>query len=363
MTTIAETNWDKLTADWNAWWAGELDRPLIWIQSRGKQRWLSNNTNMFIPSHMDELSMEEILQLVGDDLDNMHCHGDAVPCWWPQFGAGAVAAFLGATLRARPETVWFEPANGSDTNPISELTLSRDDDNIWWQRVQAYTREALDRWGQDIAIGHADLGGNLDILSSFRTAQNLLFDLVDSPEEVDRLVGGITQLWLTYYKDLLAIAHEGPHGHVIWAPLWLPEGRSSYMLQSDFSYMISPQMFERFVLPDLEACCVEMTDAFYHLDGKGELPHLDMLLSMKNLRGVQWVAGDGQPPPSTWFELQNRILNAGKRGQTWATREEAMTLFDNLDGGGKGMMVLIVDCDTAAKAEDFLADVNRRFGL
>ena len=55
-------------------------------------------------------------------------------------------------------------------------------------------------------------------------------------------------------------------------------------------------MFERFLLPDLTACCEVIDDPFYHLDGKGALPHLDMLLSLEKLKGVQWVPGDGQPP-------------------------------------------------------------------
>ena len=70
-------------------------------------------------------------------------------------------------------------------------------------------------------------------------------------------------------------------------------------VESDrFRRMITgPEMFERFVLPDLAACCDRLDHAFYHLDGKGELPHLDLLLSIDGLRGIQWIPGAGQPPP------------------------------------------------------------------
>ena len=33
-------------------------------------------------------------------------------------------------------------------------------------------------------------------------------------------------------------------------------------------------MSERFILPELQACCRRIPNAFYHLDGVGELPHL-----------------------------------------------------------------------------------------
>ncbi len=46
------------------------------------------------------------------------------------------------------------------------------------------------------------------------------------------------------------------------------------MLQSDFAYMLSPSMFERFVLPDLETICNHLDYGFYHLDGKNQIPHL-----------------------------------------------------------------------------------------
>ena len=108
------------------------------------------------------------------------------------------------------------------------------------------------------------------------------------------------------------------------------------MLQSDFSYMISPAMFERFVMPDLTACCNHLDHGFYHLDGKGEIPHLDMLLSIERLRGIQWIPGDGQPPPHKWLPLLKRIRDGGKLCQVFVSLEGARTIVRNL--GGRGFM-------------------------
>ena len=86
------------------------------------------------------------------------------------------------------------------------------------------------------------------------------------------------------------------------------------MLQCDFSYMISPKQFARWVVPDIAACCAGMEHGFYHLDGKGELPHLDHLLAIPELKGVQWISGDGQPPSGEpcWWPVLRRIRAAGK---------------------------------------------------
>ncbi len=90
-------------------------------------------------------------------------------------------------------------------------------------------------------------------------------------------------------------------GNACWGPVWSPG--KGYMLQCDFSYMISPRMFRRFVMPDLEACCAHLDYAFYHMDGKGELAHLDQLFSLERLRGIQWQPGDGQPMAEAWPEV------------------------------------------------------------
>jgi 5-methyltetrahydrofolate--homocysteine methyltransferase len=133
------------------------------------------------------------------------------------------------------------------------------------------------------------------------------------------------------------------------------------MLQSDLSYMISPAMFDRFVMPDLEALSRHLDHAFYHLDGKGEIPHLDRLLSLQRLRGIQWIPGDGQPPPEEWLDLLRRIRDGGKLCQVFVTPEGALRIVRTL--GGKGFLFVVrgdyEEFPDAARAQAFL-DVLRR---
>lgn len=108
------------------------------------------------------------------------------------------------------------------------------------------------------------------------------------------------------------------------------------MLQCDLAYMISPEMFERFVLPDLHACCAKLDESMYHLDGTRQLAHLDSLLAMEDLDGIPWIQGEGNPPPASkaWHEVQGRVLKAGKRIQTYGSPEEILDLLRAV--GGKG---------------------------
>ena len=116
----------------------------------------------------------------------------------------------------------------------------------------------------------------------------------DQPDEVDRLVKQITVSGCAITTNSTQLIRPACRGTSCWTPIW-STGRT-YMLQCDFC-MISPRMFERFVLPDLTEICDHLDHGFYHLDGKGEIPHLDLLLSIERLRGVQSIPGDGQPSP------------------------------------------------------------------
>jgi 5-methyltetrahydrofolate--homocysteine methyltransferase len=186
-------------------------------------------------------------------------------------------------------------------------------------------------------VGHTDLGGNLDILASLRGTQRLLLDLVDSAQEVEALCARVTALWLEYYDRLDRIIRPRCGGTSCWTPLF--SCGTTYMLQCDFSYMISPAMFERFVMPDLVACCNHLEHAFYHLDGRGEIPHLDMLLSIPRLRGVQWIPGDGQPTADRWPQLLARIRAGGKLCQIFVTPEGALRVVRTV--GGRGFLFVV----------------------
>jgi hypothetical protein len=336
-------DWERVERDWTAWWAGDLDRPLVIIESL-------DQFGVWASDFPLETPVDEVLDHFQAGLEGARFYGDAWPKWWPNFGPGIVAGFLGAHVHPVPGTVWFDPAPGADQVAIEDLHLSGDAGNVWRQRVVALTQAAVERWEGCVSIGHTDLGGNLDILASLRTTQQLLLDLYDAPDEVARLAGEITRLWLRYYDELDDVIQKAGRGTTPWATIWSPA--RCYMLQSDFAYMISPQMFERFVLPDLAACCQALDHAFYHLDGKGQIRHLDMLLSLARLRGIQWIPGDGQPPPEKWLPLLKRIRDRGKLCQLYVTPEGARTIVREL--GGRGFALHIEQEMGQADAEDLM---------
>ena len=344
-----ESDWKRIERHWTAWWARELKRPLVVLECVSvEDARLPHFASTFLGNFRLDLSVEVLLDLFAPRLEATHFLGDAFPRFWPNFGPGILAAFAGAGVRLANDTTWFLPA---EVNSLAELHVVSDWGGVWWRRVDEVIRSAVSRWGGQLAVGLTDLGGNLDVIAHLRGTHQLLLDLWDSPQEVDRLVGEANRTWLECFDRLLESILPAGRGLTCWAPLWTP-GRG-YMLQCDFAYMISPRLFERFVMPDLEACCRTMDYAFYHLDGRGQLPHLDQLLSIPRLRGIQWVPGDGNPPPEQWIPLLKRIRAAGKLCQVTVTPEGALTILREM--GGKGMVFNICDPQlTQEEGEAFL---------
>ncbi|MBI4927622.1 MAG: hypothetical protein HY835_07640 [Anaerolineae bacterium] len=347
-----QRDWERIAHDWTAWWAGELDRPMVVLEvtePAPDHDW-SQLTKFGLDTPIDDVldNWQRILEAT-------HFLGDAFPKWWVNFGPGTLAAFVGSRVSwtRETDTTWFWPLEGVET--LNDIRPAYDPNNPWWLRVRAMTERAVERWGSQVLVGMTDLGGNLDILAALRGSDQLLLDLTDDPENVTRLANEITQLWLRYYDELDAITSRAGLGSACWGPVWSPT--KGYMLQCDFSYMISPRMFKRFVMPDLTACCAHLDYGFYHLDGKGEIPHLDQLISIERLRGIQWQPGDGQPLADGWLELIAKIRDSGKRCQIYVDRKGALTVAREL--GGKGFLMHIInDHMTVEEGQAFLEELH-----
>lgn len=79
-----------------------------------------------------------------------------------------------------------------------------------------------------------------------------------------------------------------------------------------------------------------MPHGFYHLDGKGQLLHLDLLLAVPGLQGVQWIPGDGNPQSAeaAWWPVLQRIRAAGKLVQIFSPGSAMLKLAAELPTDG-----------------------------
>lgn len=349
--------WADVRDTYRKWWAGELDRPIVPMivfgRDPGREQPAaptldqSNCTDLDIPP-------EDLIDRLDYDLSCRWFLGDAYPrIEMSAFGPGVAAAFLGARLDGSTGQVWFHPAR---KQPIRDIHFEYDPDNVWLKRIKDICRAGVERWNGKVLISMTDLGGNLDVLSTFRPAEQLLLDLYDDPDEVIRVTWEAHEMWHRFHGEIHEIIGSGEHGYSDWAQLYCDE--PSYMLQCDFCYMIGPEMFDGFVKPELEATTKRLARSFYHLDGPGQLPHLDSVLTIPDLDGVQWVPGAGAKPPRDWPEVYEEIHAAGKKIQMLGDLDDLNAIIKRL-GGGKGMQMIQAFAPSQDEARARLA----RFGV
>jgi 5-methyltetrahydrofolate--homocysteine methyltransferase len=184
----------------------------------------------------------------------------------------------------------------------------------------------------------------------------LLLDLYDHPAAVKRVASELLELFHRFYEELADAMQADRHGYSDWSRIYCE--RPCHMLSSDFCYMIGPEMFDEFVKPTIEPSCRRLPRSFYHLDGPGQLPHLDSLLAIKELDGIQWVPGAGQPECDRWPEVYARIRAAGKKIQVMGGLDVFERVLQQLGGPGPGIINLYDDArDFDAKDE---VEVRRR---
>ncbi len=348
--------WQKVRKNYADWWDGHLERPLVpaclWGRDPGRA---CPPAPLLTQETCADLrwSAEELVDRIDYELSRQVYLGDAFPLFRMEcFGPGVAAAFLGARLDNSSGWVWFFP---QEHHEIHELHFEFNPDNAWFQRVKSIYEAAMRRWNGSVLMGMTDLGGTVDILSTFLPAEQLLFELVDHPQEVERLTWELHECWFQIYEALDAVLQPVNPGYSDWSELY--SAQPSYMLQCDFSYMIGPSMFKRFILPELSASCRRLERAFYHLDGVGQIPHLPMLLDIAELDGVQWVPGDGKPDCANWPELYRAIQAAGKKIQVVNGGVEALHAIRRQTGSLKGVHSLKLHAPLSERAqmEDQLA--------
>ena len=321
--------WKRIKSNAGKWWVAELGRPLLHAELQGLTPAIEKPEHPlydFVPFYDFSLPVEKIVDAWNYKLATTRFLGDAFPSVRPNFGPGSIAAYLGAKVENGNGTVWFEPTSAL---PIEEITFAYLPDNPWYLRTQKLIEAAMDRWQGMVQVAMTDLGGNLDILSTFRPSEKLLLDLLDAPHEVKRLTWQAHELWWRYFDRFNSITRPQCPGYSGWNRMF--SDQPSYVLQCDFCYMISLDMFDEFVKPELTKTAEKLSNVVYHLDGPGQLTHLDSILEIDAIDCIQWVPGDGSATVEHWPQVYRKITAAGKKIQIFSSQaENPYTILDTL---------------------------------
>jgi 5-methyltetrahydrofolate--homocysteine methyltransferase len=316
-----------------------------------------------IPSDERELfdwftKPELVIPRLECQVEDTYWGGDAFPIVFPvSLNLPAIeAAYLGCPYRVAPgsNTGWAEPIiDDWDNRP----SLAVDPDNTWWRLTQHLLEMEAQRGVGRHYVGIPDLQGGGEILAMLRGTERLALDLFDHPERVKRAVEEVNTAWLHYYNACFEIIHHWMEGYVDWLAVWSES--PAVTVECDMAAMISPAMFQEFFLPALEQQLEWIGRTIFHLDGPGSLPHLDTLLLLPALNGIQWVPGAGAPPISDWIPLLQQIQAAGKLLVLNCEKWEVNKLLAELKPEG---VLLNTSCSTVAEADALVEEVGRMFG-
>lgn len=273
--------------------------------------------------------------------------GEAFPNLWINLGAGVGSAFLGADPVFYSNTMWFDRPMEWDQLRDIEMDLQ----NEWWLRARHDTEISVEKGAGKFFVGITDLGGILDVAQSLRGKKRLMVDLFRHPKEVIDLCWRILETWHRCYDELYAIIQSKMKGSSAWMGIWC-EGRW-YPLQCDYAYMLSPTKFRQFALPFIEEQCRRLDHSVYHLDGHGQIPHLDMLLDIPELDAIQWVPGTGKPQcgSEVYFPMYERIKSAGKGLVLSVAPSEIEPICREIGPGG---ILFQTGCRTEEQAKELL---------
>jgi len=367
MRLAYKDDWDEAKKRMEAWWNGEIiDRVPIEVTAprKGEEKtWPMTLAfpggpliQKVTPDNLEDYFTDpkQVIPRLERAIESTYWAGEAFPVMFPVSirMVAILASYLGCPLRfLNVYTTWSAPIIDNWNNPPE---FSFNPENKWWKKTKTLLQEAASRAPGRYFVGIPDLNGPSEILSRLRGPSNLCLDTIENRAQIKKAIGKINYAWLRYWEACNGIIHQYVGGYINWMSIWSESPFTD--LQSDFSCLISPKDYNELILPFIEQQTEWIPRTIYHLDGPGALRHLDSLLSLPKLSGIQWIPGAGSPPMSEWIPLLKKIQKAGKLQQIICEKEEVRKILKEL--GPKGVL-LVTSCGSAKEADELIKEVKR----
>jgi len=347
MNIELKNDWDEATERYKAWWEGEIiDRVAIQVTAPrvGYQR-----KHIPAPSDLEQrwLDTDYRIAAAEEGMRATFYGGEAFPQFYPNLGPDVFAGYLGCDIIFSHGTSWAQPLAVPEGEDFPEIKF--DPENRWWKKILEMTQAAVDSSNGRYFVGLTDLHGGGDALAAIRGQQALCYDLVDRPQKVKKAMEFLEDFWFLVYDAAHQITLQNMQGSSTWLSVWSPG--KYYAVSCDFAALISPEMFNDFFLPEVIAEIEWLDRSLFHLDGPDAIPHLDALLNIPKLGGIQWVPGAGAPSVRQWIPLLKKIQAAGKLLHLSVGVDEIEPLLEELSP--KGVM-FSTGCGSEADARELL---------
>jgi hypothetical protein len=339
-----------------AWYEGEiLDRPPFALSFPRPE-----NERVPVPKkeHASERERWMDSQFVAErafaQMRNNVWFGDSMPIFMPNLGPDVFSAFYGCELEFGPSTSWSVP-NLHDWEPSSLAALKLDFKNPYFLKMEEMTQALLEVGRGKFIVAYTDLHPGADGIAAFRDPQNLCMDMLDRKAEIQALLDRVTQDFFKVYDHFHKMLSAAGMPSASWLHPCISSGKF-HIPSNDFSCMISGDDFEEIFLPGIARECAHMTHNIYHLDGPGALRHLDRIMDVPNLHGIQWVPGAGHDGWRQWVEVYRRIQARGKSAIVYLPAKDLDQFMEQFRPGG--LLLAMGGVTTHEEAETVLRKIE-----
>jgi hypothetical protein len=342
----------------NDWWNNrKTDRACLQVKGRLTKPVLEVPTPRHSSLHEFWTEPKVVLPRILNELGSTWFGAEAFPVLSPVPGriVSITCKYLGSpNIYVDAETTWSEPIIDDWKNPPS---LEWNPDNEWWgittRNLKACAKEIRDR-ELECYMGHPDLNGPTEVLAGLRNPEKLCMDLLLEPDRVKWAVRKVQDAWYEAWKGVRDITGEFG-GCFTFMGLWSDVDAPD--LQSDFSSLISSDMFAEFMLPLIREQSQIFPRSVFHLDGPDMIRHLDLLLEEESINAIQWVQGAGAGPVTDWMDVMRRIQDQGKSLYIYCEPWEVPKLLRELSP--QGLMMVVTETLPSHEARDLVSEVKR----
>lgn len=345
----------RIQERYRAFWNRENETPLLWLCAPRAHTDYSRAPRRPEKTEDRWLDFAYVIRSHRVWMENTYYGGDAYPNFMPNLGPDILGAICGGDIAFGETTSWARPCVAEwEGHP----DIVFDENNVWWQRIRTLTEMAVADSRGDYCVQITDLHAGMDALVSLRGAQELCMDVLDCPGLLQRYTMQVYDVFREVYDRLYAITSRLGMGTTNWLNIW--SDRKWYVTSCDFSCLISPEQFAELVLPELRAELSYLDGSVWHLDGTQCARHLDALLSLEKLNGIQYVNSEFDRRPTDYLPMIRKIQQHGKLFQMAIGPEDLDAFLTELEPQGLFLTVSVKDESEAREIEEYVARYYRR---
>jgi hypothetical protein len=169
-------------------------------------------------------------------------------------------AILGLPLKVKNQSVWAEPVLNID-QPLREFWPGWSED--WMETAFAYVRDLVKEFHPRIPVAGPFLRGPADVVSAMLGTSRFCVELVDHPEEIERLVSICALAWIKVSRAMMGIIPDWQGGYFPGAR-WIHAPGVCVYTSEDATSLISRKMYEKHFLPANMQMSVQFPYGFVH---------------------------------------------------------------------------------------------------